>query len=132
MKTFLLNALLILGFISTLQAENWNIPKGVYNCEVIYIADENWKTKVMLTKEQRGENQMSFQLFDDKIVDAAGLVFHSLGDNDEGTNTFVDDDYTNAVYFPKNAKLNNGKYAIGIAHISDGSIVRFMTTCTQQ
>lgn len=121
---------IFVGLTLSLQARDWNIPKGSYTCQIISINDEHWKPVKYLTENQRKNNTVGFVLDDTKIVDAAGLVFIDNGDNSEGTNNLIATDFTNAIYIPTSNK-KDGKYFVGIGHVVGGKVLRMAMSCTK-
>ena len=132
MKKIVLMIALALSTVVGLQAQNWNIPKGSYSCKIVSINDAHWNPIIYFSKEEQNSNIAGFVLDDEKIVDAAGLVFTSSGTNEEGTNNFIAVDYTNAIYIPKVSKTSTGIYKIGLGHVDNNKVVRMTMDCKKR
>ena len=131
MKKFMIMAVIFVGLTLSLQARDWNIPKGSYTCEIVSINNAQWKPTKYIPQKIRKSNHIGIILDDTKIVDASGVTFDNQGDNSEGTNYFMAETLTDAIYIPTNSKLSDGKYSIGLGHVVNGSVVRMVLECSK-
>jgi len=116
-----------------MAGSKWNIPNGLYNCEIISINDKNWKPIKFIPKKIRKKNIISFILSNDNIVDVDGMSFLPSITNSEKTNIFINTNKKFAIYIPKNAYVKK-IYHIGIGKYKNKTktVERMLMKCLKQ